>query len=239
MPIWTASNGAKAALNGQSLSVPAPAKTVADWITPSPIPSSYNNFLVSFSQEYGNSKFAIAVANQSIALDVFPETGTYASAHATFRLILNDLSTKLSTVNDAFGKSVILELFYLPGKVLVQQGKDKNLGIADMSSSKDSSVFQLVPGLDGKNTTVSFESESFKGCFVYSEKIVASAGLKLVCSPESSDAGFNQAASFVSNGISQHHPISFVAKGATRSFLLAPLSSFNDESYTAYLNITA
>ncbi|ONH99280.1 hypothetical protein PRUPE_6G022600 [Prunus persica] len=300
MPIWTASNGAKAALNGQSLSVPAPgsflsvtskwssgdtltlqlpislrteaiqddrpeyasiqailygpyllaahtsgnwdiktgsAKTIADWITP--IPSSYNNFLVSFSQEYGNSKFVIAVVNQSIALDVFPETGTDASAHATFRLILNDLSTKLSTVNEAIGKSVILELFNLPGKVLVQQGKDKNLGIADMSSSKDSSVFHLVPGLDGKNT-VSLESESFKGCFVYSEKIEALAGLKLVCSPESSDAGFNQAASFVkSNGISQHHPISFVAKGATRSFLLAPLSSINDESYTAYLNITA
>ncbi|XP_034218786.1 uncharacterized protein LOC117630141 isoform X2 [Prunus dulcis] len=300
MPIWTASNGAKAALNGQSLSVPAPgsflsvtskwsssdtltlqlpislrteaiqddrpeyasiqailygpyllaahtsgnwdintgsAKTIADWITP--IPSSYNNFLVSFSQEYGNSKFVIAVVNQSIALDVFPETGTDASAQATFRLILNDLSTKLSTVNEAIGKSVILELFNLPGKVLVQQGKDKNLGIADMSSSKDSSVFHLVPGLDGKNT-VSLESESFKGCFVYSEKIEALAGLKLVCSPESSDAGFNQAASFVkSNGISQHHPISFVAKGATRSFLLAPLSSIKDESYTAYLNITA
>ncbi|CAL2262861.1 unnamed protein product [Prunus armeniaca] len=214
------------------------ANSIADWRTP--IPSLYNNFLVSFSQEYGNSKFAIAVANQSIALDVFPETGTDASAHTIFRLILNDLSTKLSTANDAFGKSVILELFYLPGKVLVQQGKDKNLGIADMSSSKDSSVFQLVPGLDGKNTTVSFKSESFKGCFVHSENIVASAGMKLVCSPESSDAGFNQAASFVkSNGISQHHPISFVAKGATRSFLLAPLSSFNDESYTAYLNITA
>lgn len=195
--------------------------------------------MVSFSQEYGNSKFVIAVVNQSIALDVFPETGTDASAHATFRLILNDLSTKLSTVNEAIGKSVILELFNLPGKVLVQQGKDKNLGIADMSSSKDSSVFHLVPGLDGKNT-VSLESESFKGCFVYSEKIEALAGLKLVCSPESSDAGFNQAASFVkSNGISQHHPISFVAKGATRSFLLAPLSSINDESYTAYLNITA
>ncbi|XP_021813947.1 uncharacterized protein LOC110756798 [Prunus avium] len=300
MPIWTASNGAKAALNGQSLSVPAPgsflsvtskwssgdtltlqlpislrteaiqddrpeyasiqailygpyllaahtsgnwdiktgsAKTIADWITP--IPSSYNNFLVSFSQEYGNSKFVIAVTNQSIALDVFPETGTDTSAHATFRLISNDLSTKLSTVNDAIGKSVILELFNLPGKVLVQQGKDNNLGIADMSSSKDSSVFHLVPGLDGKNT-VSLESESFKGCFVYSEKIEALAGLKLVCSPESSDAGFNQAASFVkSNGISQHHPISFEAKGATRSFLLAPLSSFHDESYTAYLNITA
>ncbi|KAM1276297.1 hypothetical protein ACFX13_029538 [Malus domestica] len=299
IPIWTDSNGAKAALNGQSLSVPAPGsfltvtrkwspgdiltlqlpislrteaikddrpeyasvqailygpyllaahtsgnwdintgsvRSLSDWITP--IPFSYNNFLVSLSQESGSSSFVIANLNESIGLDKFPETGTDAANHATFRLVISDMSTELSSANDVIGKSIMLELFDLPGKVVVQQGIDENLGIADMSTSRDTSVFRLVQGLDGKNTTVSLESESNQGCYVYSENVEANADLKLVCSSESSSAGFNQAASFVmNNGINQYHPISFVAKGTPRNFLLAPLSTFKDESYTAYLNI--
>ncbi|KAM5582607.1 hypothetical protein ABKV19_002834 [Rosa sericea] len=299
MPIWTDSDGAKAALNGGSLHPSAPGSflpipnkwshgdtitlqlpislrteaikddraeyaslqailygpvllvahtsgnwdlqtkstNLSDWITP--IPSSYNNYLVSFSQEYKNSTFALSNLDQSIELDNFPEAGTVVSVHATFRLILDDLSTKIFKPQDAIGKSVMLELFDLPGKVLGHQGEDKNLVIADSSSSKENIVFRLVPGLDGKSASVSLESESDQGCFVYSSEFKVNATLMLGCSSESSNDGFNQAASFVMNsGISQYHPISFVAQGKHRNFLLQPLSSFMDETYTVYLNIT-
>ncbi|KAL6204090.1 hypothetical protein ACLB2K_021359 [Fragaria x ananassa] len=300
MPIWTDSDGAKVALNGQSLHPSAPGSflqiankwshgdtvtlqlpislrteaikddraeyasvqailygpvllaahtsgdwdlrtksidSLSDWITP--IPSSYNSYLVSFSQEYENSTFALANVNQTIELDNFPEAGTAASVHATFRLILDDLSTKVSKAQDAIGKSVMLELFDLPGQVLGHQGKEKNLVIADSSYSRDKKVFRLVPGLDGKTASISLESESDKGCFVYSTESEVNAILKLGCNTDSSNVGFDQAASFVmKSGISQYHPISFVAQGKDRNFLLQPLSSFMDEFYTPYLNIT-
>ncbi|PRQ35190.1 putative alpha-L-arabinofuranosidase B, arabinose-binding domain, six-hairpin glycosidase [Rosa chinensis] len=299
MPIWTDSDGAKAALNGRNLHPSSPGSfllipnkwshgdtvtlelpislrteaikddraeyasvqailygpvllaahtsgnwdiqtkstNLSDWITP--LPSSYNNYLVSFSQEFENSTFALANLNQSIELDNFPDVGTVAAIHATFRLILDDLSTKDFKAHDAIGKSVMLELFDLPGKVLGHQEKDKNLVIADSSSSKENIVFRLVPGLDGKSASVSLESESDKGCFVYSSELEVNAALKLGCSSKSSNDGFKQAASFVmKSGISQYHPISFVAQGKHRNFLLQPLSSFMDETYTVYLNIT-
>nr|KYP71149.1 hypothetical protein KK1_010393 [Cajanus cajan] len=46
------------------------------------------------------------------------------------------------------------------------------------------------------------------------------------------------ATSFVTRkGLSQYHPISFVAKGINRNFLLEPLFSFRDEHYTVYFKI--
>jgi uncharacterized protein len=49
-----------------------------------------------------------------------------------------------------------------------------------------------------------------------------------------------QAASFVQTArLRQYHPISFIAKGAARDFLLEPLYSLRDEFYTAYFNIGA
>lgn len=111
--------------------------------------------------------------------------------------------------------------------------------ITDSSSSKDYTVFRLVPGLDGKTASASLESESDKGCFVYSTQLEVNASLKLGCGSESSNDGFKQAASFMmKSGVSQYHPISFVAKGENRDFLLQPLSSLMDEYYSAYLNVT-
>nr|KYP71148.1 hypothetical protein KK1_010392 [Cajanus cajan] len=46
------------------------------------------------------------------------------------------------------------------------------------------------------------------------------------------------ATSFVTReGLSRYNPISFVAKGANRNFLLEPLFSFRDEHYTVYFSI--
>lgn len=216
------------------------AKSLSDWI--SPIPASYNAQLVTFTQESGDSTFVLTNSNQSLTMEKLPESGTDAALHATFRLILKDESvSKFSSLNDVVGKSVMLEPFAFPGMLVVEQGTDDELVVADSPGEGGSSVFHLVPGLDGRSGSLSLESENRKGCFVYSGVSYKSGtSMKLSCNSESSEAGFNQAASFVmQKGISQYHPVSFVAKGAKRNFLLEPLLSFRDESYTVYFNIQA
>lgn len=215
------------------------ANSLSDWITP--IPAAYKTSLVSLSQESGDTTFVLTNSNQSITMEKLPAPGTNSAVHATFRLILNYSSpAEVSTMKDAIGRSVMLEPFDFPGMVVVHQGKDKNLAVADSSGSGGSSVFRLVAGLDGRAETVSLESESNKDCFVYSGVDYNSGtSTKLSCKSESPDTDFDKAAaSFVLNkGISEYHPISFMAKGARRNFLLAPLLSFQDESYTIYFNI--
>ncbi|KAB5565104.1 hypothetical protein DKX38_005158 [Salix brachista] len=210
--------------------------SLSDSITP--IPASYNGQLVSFSQESGNSTFVLANSNYSISMEKLPESGTDASLQATFRLIFKDSSSsKLSSFKDVIGKSVMLEPFDLPGMLLVQQGKDRGFAVTKSADDDGSSIFRVVSGLDGKDGTVSLESGAQNGCYVYSGVDYKSGqSMKLSC--KSSDTGFNQGASFVMNkGLSQYHPISFVAKGDKRNFLLAPLYSLRDESYTIYFHI--
>ena len=130
--------------------------------------------------------------------------------------------------------------FHLPGMLLVQQGKDRSFALTNSADDDGSSIFRVVPVLDGKDGNVSLESGIQNGCYVYSGVDYKSGqSMKLSCKSEtSSDTGFNQGASFVMNkGLSQYHPISFVAKGDKRNFLLAPLHSLRDESYTIYFNI--
>ncbi|KAE8674965.1 AGC (cAMP-dependent, cGMP-dependent and protein kinase C) kinase family protein, putative isoform 1 [Hibiscus syriacus] len=88
-------------------------------------------------------------SDQSIQMEKFPEAGTDADVHATFRLISDDTSDKFSA-------------------------------IVNYSSSR---------------------------------------GMKLSCNSESSEAGFSQASRFVMKiGISEYHPISFLAKGKKEEF---------------------
>ncbi|KAJ6325964.1 hypothetical protein OIU78_013121 [Salix suchowensis] len=174
-------------------------------------------------------------------MEKLPESGTDASLQATFRLIFKDSSSsKLSSVKDVIGKSVMLEPFDLPRMLLVQQGKDRSFAVTKSADDDGSSIFRVVSGLDGKDGTVSLESGVQNGCYVYSGADYKSGqSMKLSCkSRTSSDTGFNQGASFVMNkGLSQYHPISFVAKGDKRNFVLAPLYSLRDESYTIYFHI--
>lgn len=168
-------------------------------------------------------------------MENFPISGTNASVRATFRLVLKEsTSSEFADPKDFLGKSVVLEPFDFPGMVVVHGGKDESLEVSNSDTGKDS-VFRLVAGIDGKTGTASLESKSQEGCFV---NYKSSSSIKLSCNSESSDAEFKQTASFVlGNGISQYHPISFVAKGAKRNFILAPLFSLRDESYTVYFNI--
>ncbi|XP_020212913.1 uncharacterized protein LOC109797317 isoform X2 [Cajanus cajan] len=206
----------------------------ANWITP--IPATYNSQLVSLFQDIGKVTFVLANSNQSLAKQKLPKAGTDSAVQATFRLVPQESSPKFSTLADAKDRPVILEPFDLPGMNVIHQGADKPLLIADSSNGGPSSVFLVVPGLDGRNKTISLESQSNKGCYIYSG-VSSNAGVKLSCQ-SNSDATFKQATSFVSRqGLSQYHPISFVAKGAKRNFLLEPLFSFRDEYYTVYFNI--
>nr|GLL31671.1 uncharacterized protein LOC109160191 isoform X2 [Ipomoea trifida] len=205
----------------------------SDWIAPL---ATQNSHLISLTQESGNDVFVLTNSNQSISMDKYPETGTDSAIRATFRLISKDDTSK--THSDFIGKLVTLEPFDYPGTVVMHQGKDNNLVVTSSSDDSSSSAFLLSTGLDGKDGTVSLESTSQKGCYVYSGvDYKPGLGVKLSCMDGSSDAGFKQAASFkLESGITEYHPISFVAKGPQRNFLLAPLLSLRDESYTVYFD---
>ncbi|OVA07876.1 Protein of unknown function DUF1680 [Macleaya cordata] len=217
--------------------------SLSDWITP--IPHSYNSQLVSVYQASGEAEFVFTNSNHSLTMEKSPESGTDSAVHATFRLISKDMnSSQFSSSKDYIGKSITLEPFDLPGMLVVHKGPNNNLALADAAAEesaddKESSVFRVVSGLDGKDGTVSLESERQKGCFIYTgESFKEGMNVKLKCnSGSTTDSAFKKAASFTfRGGISEYHPISFVAKGAKRNFLLMPLLSLRDESYTVYFN---
>ncbi|XP_021894191.1 uncharacterized protein LOC110811885 [Carica papaya] len=209
--------------------------SLSDWITA--VPNYYNDYLVTFSQQSGNSTFVLANSDQLIKMENYPEPGTDAAVHATFRIILSGKPSNFSSLSDFIGQQVILEPFDFPGTVLLQES-DGGISVGNSSANGDPSSFLIVTGLDGKDGTVSLESQSQKGCFVYGGvDDVAGVGLSLKCKDK--EGGFNnQAASFVmKKGLAEYHPISFIAKGANRSFVFSPLMSFRDESYTVYFSI--
>ncbi|KAI7733080.1 hypothetical protein M8C21_033485 [Ambrosia artemisiifolia] len=165
--------------------------SLSDWITP--IPSDYNSNLISLSQESSHNNFALAHNSNSITTIQFPDPGTSNSVFATFRIIPTDPKTRVSS-NNVIGKTVMFEPYILPGMVIIEQGKEKSLGIVD--------------------------------------------SVKLSCDSGESDSGFMAATSFkVNDGISNYHPISFVAKGVNMSYLLQPLYSLRDEHYTVYFKL--
>ncbi|GFP98765.1 hypothetical protein PHJA_002020400 [Phtheirospermum japonicum] len=212
-------------------------KSLSDWITP--IPSEYNSHIISLSQQSDKSTFVLTNSNTSLKMETFPQLGTNSAVASSFRLVLKEpTSGKFSNPGDAIGKLVSLEPFDFPGKAIVHYGAGKNLGVAD-SNKASGAVFRLVSGLDGKNNTVSLEPEDQKGCFVYSG-VNYKNGMSVIlsCDSKSSDDGFKEAASFnMGKGLSEYHPISFVAKGIERDFILSPLFSLRDESYTVYFEI--
>ncbi|MCL7050939.1 hypothetical protein MKW94_021471 [Papaver nudicaule] len=215
--------------------------SLSDWVTP--VPSTYTSQLVSVSQASEGKEFVLTSLNNSLTMEKLPESGTDLSLHATFRVISDDVnSSRLLSLVDYIGKSVMLEPFDLPGMLVVHNGPDNNLGLtnAKVASEEDniSSLFQVVEGLDLKNGTVSLESKRQKGCYIFSG-ITLSEGTKvqLKCKSTSTDSNFIEAASFsLRKGFSNYHPISFVAKGAKRNFLMMPLLSLRDEAYSVYFS---
>ncbi|KAJ0557799.1 putative six-hairpin glycosidase superfamily, beta-L-arabinofuranosidase, GH127 [Helianthus annuus] len=195
--------------------------SLSDWIVP--VPQQFNSQLISLSQKTGHSTLALSHINNKITMQKFPNPGSNSSVFATFRLVFTEQQ-------DMFSQAVMLEPYSLPGSFLVHQGRGNSLAV-DSYSVTYNSVFYMVNGDDG---TVQLEAESEEGCFVWN----AGGVVKLECDYGGSDDEFLKATSFVvRDGISQYDPVSFVAKGLRRNFLLQPLFSLRDEHYTVYFNI--
>ncbi|KAL9169075.1 hypothetical protein ABFS82_04G055900 [Erythranthe guttata] len=294
IPLWTYSNGSKASLNGQELSLPPPGNFLSitkNWSNGdelildlplalrteaikddrpeysslqgilygpyllaalssgdfdiktnsiTPVPADYNSQLITLSQQFNNSVLVLTNSEGVLTMKESPEKGTDAALKATFRLITtnnnSDAETSAPVANSAVGGTVVLEPFDFPGMFVLHGGDGEGLGVGDSNSSNRSFAFRLTDGLDGEDGTVSLESESEKGCFVYAE-VANNNGVEMKCGSGSFDDGFRRGASFrLGGGISKYDPISFVGKGVKRDFIMVPLLSLRDESYTVYFN---
>ncbi|KAL2927897.1 DNA damage checkpoint protein LCD1 [Bienertia sinuspersici] len=214
-------------------------KSVSDWI--SEIPKDYNSYLISLSQESKSSKFYLSAQNQSITMQESPQPGNDTNVHATFRLIFltKPLShRKILTPKSVIGKTVNLEPFDLPGMVLAHQGGGEVLTVINATDDKRSAEFRIVKGLNGKDGMISLKTK--EGCFVYADiSSENELNVKLNCDAEGSDHSFKDKVSFDWNdGLKKYHPISFVAKGLKRSYVLEPLLGMRDEYYNVYFNVT-
>ncbi len=209
---------------------------ISDWI--SPVPSSYNSQLVTFTQESSGKTFVLSSANGSLTMQERPTVdGTDTAIHATFRVHPQDSAGQLDTQGATLkGTSVQIEPFDLPGTVITNN-------LTQSAQKSSDSLFNIVPGLDGNPNSVSLELGTKPGCFLVIG-VDYSVGTKIQVSCKSSlpsiNGIFEQAASFVQAApLRQYHPISFIAKGVKRNFLLEPLYSLRDEFYTVYFNLGA
>ncbi|XP_068642001.1 uncharacterized protein [Aristolochia californica] len=208
------------------------AKSPSDWI--SPVPASYNSQLVSLTQESNDETLVFTNSDNRIAMEKLPKSGTESALHATFRLLSKDPISDSSSRHEMIGKTVMLEPFGYPGMVIAHAGKHETLAFSALKDEKSAS-FQIVAGLDGKSDTISLITES--GCYVFSDRQFGEA-LEVACKPQKNYNSFRKAASFnLKKGLREYHPISFIAKGTKRDFLLEPLLNLRDEYYSVYFQI--
>ena len=214
---------------------------VSEWITP--VPASYNSQLVTLTQESGGSTLVLSLLSTakatSLTMQPRPEGGgTDAAVHATFRLVPQGQGappmgerrhTTNGTAATATPASALIEPFDMPGMAITN-----NLTLS--AEKGPSSLFNVVPGLDGAPGSVSLELAARPGCFLVTAG--AKANVQGGCG---GGTGFSpQAASFIrAEPLRRYHPISFAAKGARRGFLLEPLFTLRDEFYTVYFNFGA
>jgi len=232
------------------------------WIHP--VPAAFNNQLSTFSQDHdvGGPLF-MACVNGTAVMSSAPVAGTDHSGLATFRVAdpRGNYSQRI-----AHGKRVVsLELFSQPGSFLKHNGKDnlisagppncleytavydtQNLAM-NLENSKTlgdcptaDSVFFSLPGLTGESDTVSFEAANQPGCFLSSSsgETSVAGGVFLRCKTSENENTFAAQSTFsVQRGVAAYHPFSFIAEGKRRNFLLAPLNSLRDESYTIYFDM--
>lgn len=146
----------------------------------------------------------------------------------------------------------MIELFDQPKTFVAEQGVGENLTLSRRGSMDDdwddeSTIFQIYDDLEGNGNTISLESRGKRGCFVAlgdnKHQLDVGSSVKLVCvcrkhSSSCTDRGGSSAMSFtLTQGMREYNPISFVAKGKERNFLLEPLMNFQDKYYNVYFNI--
>ncbi|CAN6163465.1 unnamed protein product [Urochloa humidicola] len=176
--------------------------------------------------------------------------GTDAAVHATFRLVPHEAAgavavhATFSLVPHSSGAgaatnstaAVMLEPLDMPGMVVTEK--------LTVSAEKSSgALFDVVSGLDGAPGSVSLELGSRSGCFLVAGgggKVHIDCGGGLLKHGEGGAQEFRRAASFVrAEPMRRYHPMSFVARGVRKSFLLEPLFTLRDEFYTIYFNLVA
>lgn len=218
---------------------------MSDWIKA--VPSNYNSQLITLTQEFDGGALVFSNSNNSIAMEAVPYDGSDAAIRATFRAVLVDPPSNTSGALPQGnglrpGALVMLEPLDLPGMVVADQGPKSGLVVSGAAGSD--STFRVVTGMDGKEGTVSLESASRRGCFVQGAAgYSAGERVRLVCEGAAGIHGGTPpagASSFTLRlGMRPYHPISFVARGAKRNFLLEPLLSLRDESYSVYFYLGA
>jgi len=207
----------------------------SDWITP--VPPESDSQLVTLVQESGGKAFVLSAVNGSLTMQERPKDGggTDAAVHATFRLIPQG-SPGAGAMNST--ASVMLEPLDMPAMVVT----DKLTVSAEKSSG---ALLDVVPGLDGSPGSVSLELRARLGCFLVGGGRRRGKKVEIGCGGVrkrggDGGAGFRRAASFArAEPLRRYHPVSFAARGVRRSFLLEPLFTLRDESYTIYFNLVA
>eukprot|EP01018_Ginkgo_biloba_P022347 Gb_24309 [translate_table: standard] len=221
---------------------------------------------ISSSSEVDNTTLVFTHSDNTISMEPFPMVGTDKAASATFRIIDSVAETssgeysssKAISIMDFVGSDVYLEPFARPGMIVAHNGIDNNVAVinrAQLTTGEEhcsvghcsplyhelDAIFRVLPGLDGNDGSVSFESASLPSCFLYgSASYRVGQAVQLRCKTLIRDLEFNHSTSFTATtGIAAYHPISFIARGSQRAYLLAPLLSLRDESYTVYFNITS
>lgn len=205
------------------------AKSPADWIAA--VPSGHRSQLISLTQAFAAAALVLSYSNGSIAMAALPREGSDAAVHATFRLVP-------ASASPAPEQLVMLEPLDLPGMVVAAPAAPD--GVLTVAAAADAapadSTFRVVAGLDGNNGTISLESLARPGCYILGAAAF-SPGEAVRLGAAAAAAASPAAASFsLSAPMRAYNAISFVAKGATRDFLLEPLMSLKDESYTVYFS---
>ncbi|KAG0464418.1 hypothetical protein HPP92_020487 [Vanilla planifolia] len=212
---------------------------ISDWITA--IPQLDRSQLITLFRESSNGSVVVSVKHNTLSMSEFPKAGTDASINATFKIVPQDSDGQKfqpSSQNIIVGKFVRIEPFGLPGMFIIHQEANDTVIVSTEKGPNSNSLFHIVPGLDGNPDSVSLEPANMKGCFLYSDaNYDEGSNVKLVCKQEGTS--FKKAVSFsIKTGVRQYHPISFKANGLRSDFILEPLMSLMDESYTPYFNLT-
>lgn len=176
----------------------------------------------------GNHSHRIAHGKRVVSLELFSQPGSFLKHNGKDNLI------SAGPPNCLEHTGVYDRLW--TQKLAMKLEKSKALGDCP---TKDS-VFFFLPGLTGENDTVSLEAASQPGCFLSSSsgETTAAGGVFLRCKTSENESTFAAQSTFsVQRGLASYHPFSFIAEGKRRNFLLAPLNSLRDESYTIYFDI--
>ncbi|XBI02230.1 hypothetical protein VPH35_130825 [Triticum aestivum] len=216
--------------------------SMADWIAAVPH-EAINSQLVTLTQRSGAQTFVLSVSatDDTLTMDEMPVAGSDACVRATIVVDTYEVDSTAAEHGAAapvlHGPNVTIAPFDRPGMAITN-------GFEVRLHPGPEALFNAVPGLDGLPGSVSLELGTRPGCFVtapggakgYGPGDKAQVGCRT--SGGGDDAAFRKAASFTqAPPLRLYHPLTFVAKGTERTFVLEPLRSLQDEFYTVYFNL--